>query len=466
MKRKQIAALALALVCLAGTTACSGNTATATQATTTAVTTTTPPATFKEEDAAAIAEIVSDVEKLENGTVKFLSSWDINPADGKPKTVALEMFETQYGGKIEYIQTTWDDRYSSLAKLVAAGDSPDMFSAEDLDIFPKGAVKNMFRAMDDYIDYSAEMWDPMRNVNELFAYNGKHYVAAISTDAGVVMIYNKRVIEENGLDDPAELVEKGEWNWDTFYDMMIKFCDRDQGKFAIDGWWFEGAFSLTSGRSYIGMENGKLVSNLDDRLISKVQEFMLNMKNQDLPYPKSEHAWQICPSNIGDGKTLFYPCGIWALYEKDLSNYGEMDEIMFVPMPRCPDADAYYLPTAIKGFSMCAGATNPEGVAAYINCAMACRDNETAIEIGKKQVFEDYNWTQEMYDMLLKTQEMTAAHPMIEYYQAVSDDLYDTINNPMKESYNAGISWTQTKESIKLSVQAELDLVNKALLGE
>ncbi|MBQ8904375.1 MAG: carbohydrate ABC transporter substrate-binding protein, partial [Oscillospiraceae bacterium] len=421
MKNKKVLSSVMAFVTLLGVTSCSqtGERSETTQsALTAASTTTTTAATLAEEDKQAIAEVETTYEKLENGTVKFLSSWDINPADGKPKQVSLEMFETNYGGKIEYLPCTWEERYEALGKMIAAGDSPDMFSAGDLDCFPQGAVSKMFLPLDDYVDFDSELWSPMKEVNDQFVFNGKHYVGATSTDAGVVMIYNQKTIEENGLADPAKLLEEGNWNWDTFYDMMIAFCDRTNEKYAVDGWWFEGAISLTTGVPYVGMKDGKIVQNLDDPMIEQVQRFMFNMKKQDLPFPKSEYGWQIHPENIGFGKTLFYPCGIWALYESDISNYGEMEDIRFVPMPACPYADAHYLPTSITGFTLCSGSKNPEGVAAYLDCLMICRDNEVAQKIEQEQIFEDYKWTPEMYDMLLKTREMTEQHPVIEFYTA------------------------------------------------
>lgn len=427
-------------------------------------TTTTPAATLREEQISAIAEIEVSGEKLENGTVKFLSSWDINPKEGKPKQPSLELFETNYGGKIEYIQCTWDDRYATLGKMVAAGDSPDMFSAGDLDCFPQGVVNNtMFEPMDDYVDFNSELWAPTKEINDLFVFNGKHYVGATGTDAGVVMIYNKKTIEENGLQDPVKLLDEGNWTWDTFYDMMVAFNNPSEDKYGIDGWWFEGAISLTTGVPYIGMEDGKIVQNLDNPMIETVQNFMLKLNKQELPCPKSERGWQIYPSYIGMGKTLFYPCGIWALYVADLSDYGETEDIMFVPMPRCPDADEYYLPTSITGFTICAGAKNPKGVAAYLESIMLCRDNEAVQAMEQEQIFEDYGWSQDMYDMLLKTRKMTEEHPMIEFYTAVNDTVNDLINNPMKETYNAGVAWSETKESIKMAVQAELDAINNKM---
>ena len=464
MKSKKTTACIMSALTLISAGACAkgGERSTSTQPALPAATTvtTTAAATLAEKDKKALAEVETTYEKLKNPTVKFLSSWDINPADGKPKQVSLEMFEGAYGGEIEYISCTWDERYTALGKMIAAGDSPDMFSAGDLDCFPQGAVSKMFMPLDDYVDFDSELWAPMKNINDQFVFNGKHYVGATSTDAGVVMIYNQKTIEENGLSDPAVLLEEGNWNWDTLYDMMIAFCDRKNEKFAVDGWWFESAISLTTGVPYVGMKDGKIVQNLDNPLIDKVQQYMYEMKKQDLPFPKSEYSWQIHPENIGKGKTLFYPCGTWALYVADLSDFGEMEDIRFVPMPACPYADKYYLPTSITGFTLCSGAKNPEGVAAYLDCLMICRDNETALEIEHSQIFEDYQWTETMYNMLLKTREMTEEAPVIEFYTAVNDTVNDLVNNPIKETYNAGVAWSETKESIKMALQSELDSVN------
>lgn len=83
------------------------------QATTSATT-----ATMNKDDADKIAEIDIGAEKLENGVVKFLSSWDLNPAEGQPVAPALEMFQSQFGGRIEYVNTPWD---SPLRQACGAG---------------------------------------------------------------------------------------------------------------------------------------------------------------------------------------------------------------------------------------------------------------------------------------------------------------------------------------------------------
>lgn len=422
------------------------------------------PATLKSEDQEAIKEIEVDLPKLENPEVKLLACFDLNPAAGKPKGVALEMFETKCGGKIVSDVCAWDSRYDKLSTLVLSGDAPDMFSAEDLDIVPGNVIAGKFQAMDSYIDYNSDLWAPVKELNDQFGINGKHYMGLTSTDVGTVVIYNKRVMENYGLTEPAKLLEEGNWNWDTFYELMTQFCDRNDERYGIDCWEFEHAFEATCGTPYVDLVDGRLVSNLESEPVRQVQEFFLKLKKNDLPFPKSEYQWNEHPERVGTGKTLFFAKGEYVLNEpNNVANYGEMEDIMFVPMPKCPYTDEYYLPSVIKGFAIPTGAANPEGTAAYLNCVMICRDNEKVQEIERNQIFEDYGWTQEMYDMLLKTRELTAAHPVFEYFKTVNDNLYDLINNPSKETYNQGVSWSETVGEIKYAVEAELEEANKKL---
>ena len=205
-------------------------------------------ATMLEEHAQIVEQVELDVDKLENGTLKWLSFWDINPTDGKPVPVSLQLFQTKYGGTIEYIPTTWETRYSDLATLVLGGQSLDMFPASDLDIFPGKVSAGMFEPMDDYIDFNSDAWgEGCKSINDMNSIGGKHYLSCVYANTGFVMIYNKKTIEENGLDDPAELAYNNEWAWSKFKDMCYEFADREQDKYAVGGWWYEPAMILSTG---------------------------------------------------------------------------------------------------------------------------------------------------------------------------------------------------------------------------
>ena len=165
--------------------------------------------------------------ELENKTIKWLSHWDINPdVTGKNKPTELVAFEEKYGGKIEWINVTWEKRYEKLAEMIANGEGVDFFPANDMDAFPKGAVRGMFVPVDDYIDFSSPLWEDVKDINDSLMWNDSHYCTVLqATGDKVACIYNRKTMSEAGLEDPADLYARGEWDWDAFESMLKSFVD-------------------------------------------------------------------------------------------------------------------------------------------------------------------------------------------------------------------------------------------------
>lgn len=236
-----------------------------------------------------IGASLEDVD-LANKTIKWMAHYDINPSKGQVKSPALELFETKYGGKVEYVQTTWDKRYDDLATAVMGKKSPDFFPASDMDTFPKGAIKGMFQPIDDYIDLDSDLWSSTKTASDSFMFQGSHYIAVIDVSPNYVCTYNKTTITENGLDDPAELFADDNWNWDTFSDMCNEFVDQDNDKYALDGYWYVKALSETSGKPMIGLVDGKIVNNMSDPDIEKAQNFMYNLEKNNVVFDRSSRC--------------------------------------------------------------------------------------------------------------------------------------------------------------------------------
>ena len=464
-KAKRIFAFVSALTLMAMTAACDstgGNTETTTP--------TTPAKELNEDDKAAIADI--DVGEIENdnvGQVTWLATYDINPADGKPKMPALELFETKYGGSIKFIEVVWEERYTKMATLLSSGDAPDMYPAQEFDTFPVDVINGKSQAWDDYLDFNdAELWASVpgaKALSEVHTINGKHY-AAVTDTAAKIMIYNKKTIEENGLDDPAELLAEDNWTWDTFRKMCADYCSREDDKFAYDWWEFEQQIIGTTGVVPVSMENGLLVNNLLSAEIERAQAFAYGLKRDDMPFPHGEYDWQVKPSRISEGTTLFYPTGMWALWlpPADLAVYGEMDEIAFVPYPRDPSADAYYLPAGMEGYALCKGAPNPEGAAAYMKCKLLC--NAETRDLEEKQYREDYGWTEEMIDMMHTANKLTDAHPTMPiFFKGIDKDYASGLDDALKQvTYSSeGTDWASARDSVNMSIQTDIDEINKKL---
>ena len=76
--------------------------------------------------------------ELENKTIKWLATWDINPdGTGKNVPVDLAVFQERYGGEVKYYPVSYDERYEKLAQYINSGEGIDFFSGSVMNAFPK-----------------------------------------------------------------------------------------------------------------------------------------------------------------------------------------------------------------------------------------------------------------------------------------------------------------------------------------
>lgn len=402
-------------------------------------------------------------EELENKTIKWLANWDINPdSTGKNKPTELVAFEEKYGGKIEWIQCEFGERYEKLAQMIDSGDGVDFFYAGDMDAFPKGAIKGMFAPVDDYINFDSPLWEDVKDVNDSLMWNDNHYcVVTQTTGDKVACVYNKKTVEEAGLTDPAELYAKGEWNWNTFHDMLKKFVNVDNQKYGIDGWWYEFGLIATTGVPAVELKNGLLVSNIADPAMERVQNFMYDLNaSGSIAIGVGDYGWDAHPEYVGEGKLLFYPVGLYEFYmdaESWKKKYGE--DVGFVPMPKDPESDEYYVPVGMEGYCFVKGGQNPEGVARYLDCKrFAIMDEDTSI-LGDKQFRDDFGWTEEMIEMKKSMQELADENPFLDLSTGVSTDCGEILDTNLR-SASKGVPWNETYDAIYATLDLMLEDAN------
>ncbi|MBQ8569853.1 MAG: extracellular solute-binding protein [Oscillospiraceae bacterium] len=478
-KLKKIIAGISALTIMTGLTACGGDTEeaaageTTTEATTTtAVTVEINTETLNSEEANAVADVTDllpDVE-LENKTIKWFSFYDPFHATtaGNTKALSLELFEKKYGGEIEYIETTWNNRFNDLSTKILGGEGIDFIAGGDLDSFPKGVTNGMFQPVDDYIDYDSELWSPVKELNDKFFLNGNHYLIATQATPGQVVIYNKQTIEENGFEDPADLLAAGEWDWNAFKEMLLTFVDPDAECYGLDGWFNEQPLMLTSGVPSVELKDGLLVHNIYDPDLERSMDFMYSLSQNGLVLDKNLFGWNTHIEYIGEGKELFYICGIYTLEgapEIWTATYGDPEDVMFVPMPKDPDADEYYLPAGLEAFMMCKGAQNPEGVVRFMECILAANQDERTQEIAVDKLKKDYGWTDEMIEMKNTVAELTAANPVYDIHSGCPTDMYNLLDGSEMGIRAAfyGHDWPSVRDSLVEAVAYMVDEFNATL---
>lgn len=474
---KKILTGVLALSMTAGLTACKNGGGA--DATTTTETTTTTGVTvaintegLKEGEEEVLANAMSqlrDVE-MENKTVKWLAHYDLNPStSGASKSVALEMFETKYGGTLEWIPTTWNTRYDDLSTNVLGGVGVDIFPGDDVYNFPKGIISGMFQPIDNYIDMNDAIWQNVKAGMNAYSFGGKHFNLVTSVTAEEIVIYNKATIEANGLDDPWELYKSGEWNWDKFKSMLQEFVDEDNDQYGIDGYWAENALLLSAGVPAVGTtSDGHLVCNLKDSTLEQAMNYQYDLFNAGLVFNREQFNWNEQPSMIGDGRQLFYIIGPYSIQAapETWATKVDPDNVGVAPVPSPTGSDPYQA-AKINGYALCKGADNPEGAALFAECSIIGSVDEGAVAISDRKMKDDYQLSDEIIANLKEINSLAEQYPVVDLASGASTDIasYTTQggDNVGTRAALHGTDWASNRESIADAIEMLVNEVDANL---
>ncbi len=408
----------------------------------------------QEEQLTGAADLLTG--ELENKTIKWFSFYDTFHAgtSGNTKALSLELFEDKYDGEIEYVETTWQNRFNDMSTKIIGGEGIDFCPGGDLDSFPRGVPSGQFQSFDQYMDWDNPLWAEQKNINDMFTLGSSHYIICTQATAGQIVIYNRATIEAMGMDDPAELFKNGEWTWDTFRSMLLDFCDTEAEQYGLDGWFNEAPIMLTSGVPSLEMKDGKLSHNINDPNLERVMNYMYELNTSGLVLDKSITGWNEHPEYIGEGKELFYICGAYTLESAPdiwTKTYGTQGDVMFVPMPKDPEADKYYLPAGLEAFMLCKGAQNPEGVMRFMECVMAANQDENAQQLAVEKRRDDFGWSDEMIEMQQTIVDMSRENPVYDLRAGGPADLYSVLDSGdggIRSAFVNGTEWSTIRESL------------------
>jgi ABC-type glycerol-3-phosphate transport system substrate-binding protein len=116
-----------------------------------------PEKKLEESQQDIVTRLAGEMEdkELANNEIVWFSFYDINPTASADKDIGVDLalFQTKYNGKIIYRQTTWETKFDDLANAILSGDSPDFIGADDMDVFPKGAIKSMIELLTNFLSY-------------------------------------------------------------------------------------------------------------------------------------------------------------------------------------------------------------------------------------------------------------------------------------------------------------------------
>lgn len=391
-------------------------------------------------------------------TLKWMGFYDLNPTNDAPeRSTELALFEDNYGAKIEYVPTTNSTQFDDLATAILGGQSPDIF-VYDWRAFPYDISKGQYQPIDSVVDWEDPMWADVKEQADMFVYNGEHYVAPFGYGFNdfQILMYNKSVIEENGFEDPYELYQKGEWDWDVFVSMMKDFKGDEEDRYGIAGWW-ANAFVYTSGDTMVTYDGEKYTNNLYSAQVEKAQHVIEDIWKNTLV----KRGWVGGEAAFTTGDTLFYSMGTWA-YNAAAESMPN-DVIQIVPFPKDPDSDTYYMNKRIFSHMWVKGSTNADCVKAWFDVNRLVNYEDQYKEITKQKFLSNNaGWSEEMYDLVMTYYDDDKFKLAYDYGYGISQYmnaevmplLYEGIVNEQFES------WVQAREQVMTIVDSEIAVYN------
>ncbi len=439
--------------------------------------------TLSTEDAEAILNaagiMLPDAEDAAgaNTTVDYFSYYDPfhNYSEAEVVNTGYWTFTEKYGCEVNWIECEWGSRYDELANLVLSSNSPDFYPGEN-NAFPIRPIKGVFQPVDDYIDYTDPLWAEMSDfAYTYYSIKGRPYIIATDHAFGNVCVYNRRVMNEWGFDDPATLYYNDEWTWSKFYNMCADFSDPDEDRYALDDWYYSGGLMRSCGTSVVvyNTDEMKYEVNVDDPRLERAANLLYELSKNECIYPWWANGWSLRNGTMGsgmkEGNLLFAITGDWGFTGpvEEISNvWGDVtaNEIMFCPMPRDDNGDGvYYTESNASGYLIVSGADNPEGVALLASCDRFKVLDPTVVNIDKRQKEETYLWTKEMLDMWQTCYDLAAKaeNVIIVYDNGLGDKLGSVVSNYESNGHiqNAE-TWAQLKEANNEKLSFYVDEIN------
>ncbi len=279
----------------------------------------------------------------------------------------IDEVESLYNCEITATAVAWQDMFNVLQPEIAAGGK-----CADLIIAPEHAYGSFIGAnlMIDLnrldVNWDNEWWN--RSVRETSSIGGKTYAASgpFTSDTGNTWVtyVNRAIWDQNGFEDPYDLVDSGKWTYDKFREYAIAAAKDNDGSGKLDSSEdvygviaandaFCDAWFLSMGGHFFKTDgNGKVALACNTDRTFEIVEKMYNMIRKDDVYGflglgEEEHVQQFT-----SGGALFY---CYSVGKDGLQNME--DDWFILPMPKFNEAQEDYL-SGVNHHASVFGVTN------------------------------------------------------------------------------------------------------------
>ena len=261
--------------------------------------------------------------------------------DSTSYNAMVSAFEKKYNCKINKKVLEFAKWNAQVSQQMSTGTSYDIIYFHGSK-FPEFAINNLAEDLTSYIS-TADLTgsDPSKGGIDLeksqnFSWNGNLYALCdYKSQNPDILYYNKALFQQNGLEDPRELYEKGEWTWDKIFEMGAQVTDRDAEQYFMSG----GFTTQLYGVSCLSIENGKVVERFSNATHYKALQLFqkLNVGNNAIAAPRINDTVTNIPFIEGRAFMFYEESSKWeGLAVEVVKSYAfnkTIDNLCIVPVP-------------------------------------------------------------------------------------------------------------------------------------
>ncbi len=407
------------------------------------------------------------------------TSWEDSPsATGKDTEIMrfenVKNIEDTYGVTYEFQNLTYAGVQDSVNNSILAGEPDcDVYMVE-LGWGVPAVMNGLATDLRDVLDPN----DPLLThedtvLNYVSLEGGNVYLLTVNgaedqVAATMPLAFNLQMIQEANLEDPRDLVEKGEWTWDKFREYCRVLTKDNDGDGVTDVYGY-GAW-IGDCLPYWYMSNGTTMASTPQENLSSVEMGETFTFLQDLwltdksayPLPE-ENGWDICRWLYRDKKVAFTTTAAWIMANYDDYNWdGKAESVLdfdmvFVDYPVGPHGNAETNSTKIAAGSFYfipAGIEDPKLVYDVFRAYQNWYHDDTELRDDPDELEWWYTTTSDKLDL----QEWNFEHmkkmgekTVVDFVNVVIDDL------PLLQFLNGEYTTAQLQEEYKQIVQDALD---------
>jgi maltose-binding protein MalE len=409
----------------------------------------------------------------EEKTIKLINGWggQFDPAATDGSNVVVLLFDKYYGGKIELDLTANNDITAKLAALVAAGTPPDVVNMPN-GSFPASVVADIVQPVDGLIDFDYDYMKRLESAYDQFAFNGKHYFMPWVVDVMDYVFYNTKIFEDNGMDTPWDMYKAGTWDWNAFKKLATDLNVDDNADGTAERWgaglcvWHDARLAFSSGQNIAKVDGTSITSNLSNAALEKgftwFTDLILKDKTVD---PSDDPNHLVDVFNQGKMAMLMGP-DFWNGTDAMFPDLKANKQLGFAPTPKDPNADKLYVCGEYIGFFFPKGATNKNGLTAFLYSCIVAQDeltlptSEAAIKAKENFLTKWPMYTSEEIDAMgAKSKEINALPQVLDVFVGFLD-IYQLKSLMVGAGGTTPLSYAQAVAQLE---PVMLDNISKAL---